>query len=154
MMELLQKNLSDAKLIAVVGIGNELRGDDAAGVLVAEELKESRRKKILAINGGPAPENFTGEIIRAKPTHVVFVDATWMELPPGEIRVVAPEAIDNASFSTHTLPVNVLISYLVQSIGCKVLTIGIQPLQTEFAAPMTREVKRAALDVARMLCAL
>jgi len=127
-----------------------LRGDDAAGVFVARAMPR-RGKKLLGIEGGSAPENFTGPIIRARPTHVVIVDAAWMGQEPGEIRVIEAASVDGASFSTHTLPASVLIDYLRRSIGCEAVTVGIEPLQTEYAAPMTPAVARAVKLLASML---
>ena len=43
---ILKKKLKDAKKIAVLGIGSALRSDDAAGLLVAEELKKIKNPKI------------------------------------------------------------------------------------------------------------
>ena len=150
LLQLLQRSLHKATKVVVLGIGNELRGDDAAGVLVARALLRTGGK-LTSIEGGSAPENFTGVIVKAKPSHVVLVDAARMELEPGAIRIVAPQSIDGASFSTHTLPAGVLISYLTQSIGCEVITIGIQPRQTEFGTAVAPEVLRAVSQLAGAL---
>ena len=110
-----------------------------------------KNKRLIAIEGGSAPENFTGVIIKARPSHVVLVDAARMDLEPGAIRMVAPRSIDGASFSTHTLPAGVLISYLKHSIECDVITIGIQPKQTEFGTTVAPEVTKAVARVAKAL---
>lgn len=150
LLQLLRRSLHKATKVVVLGIGNELRGDDAAGVLVARALLKKRRT-LVVIEGGSAPENFTGVIIKAKPSHVVLVDAAHMELEPGAIRIVAPQSIDGASFSTHTLPAGVIISYLKRSIECEVITIGIQPKQTEFGTTVAPEVTMAVARVAKAL---
>ena len=134
----------------MLGIGNELRGDDAAGVLVAR-LLSSKGKKLISIEGGSAPENFTGVIIKAAPSHVVIVDSAWMELEPGSIRMIEARSIDGASFSTHTLPAGVLISYLKRSIECEVITMGIEPKSTEFGARISPEVKKAVRKLAEAI---
>jgi Ni,Fe-hydrogenase maturation factor len=48
------------------------------------------------------------------------------------------------SFSTHILPLKILVDYLVEVTGCAVTVIGIQPKLLEFAYPMTNAVKAAA----------
>lgn len=131
-------------------MGNELRGDDAAGLIVAR-LLPSKGKRLFAVEGGTAPENFTGVIIREIPSHVVIVDSAWMNLEPGSVRMIATKSIDGASFSTHTLPAGVIISYLEKSIGCETITMGIQPGSTEFGAKMTPAVKKAATELAKAI---
>ena len=57
--------------IAVLGIGNDLRGDDGVGSLVARSLRE--RFPDAAFDGGQAPENQAGPLRRARPDTVVAI---------------------------------------------------------------------------------
>jgi len=55
----------------------EMRGDDAAGIEVVRRLRHKlKSSKVLLVEGGVAPENFTSNIRRFKPSHVIFIDAT------------------------------------------------------------------------------
>src|SRR5512139_3912125 len=76
--------------IAIVGVGNFERSDDAAGILVARGLLYGRHgalpEHILVIDAGHAPENSTGELRRFGPQGVLFVDAAEMGEVPGTIR--------------------------------------------------------------------
>jgi hypothetical protein len=60
--------------VAVMGIGHELQGDDAAGVLIARHLQSllgpSEERLILCV--GPAPENCTGALRRFEPDLVLW----------------------------------------------------------------------------------
>jgi hydrogenase 3 maturation protease len=135
--------------VALVGIGNELRGDDAAGVLVARRLYRqlSRQiaipKNLLIIDAGTAPENCTGAVRRFAPGQVVLVDAMDWGGEPGGILWADGSDTRGWSGSTHTLPLSVLAAYLEAELGCVVTIAGIQPACLDFTAPLSSAVDRA-----------
>ncbi|MCM8761101.1 MAG: hypothetical protein NC933_03075 [Candidatus Omnitrophica bacterium] len=49
------------------------------------------------------------------------------------------------------MPAKVLIDYLVKSVGCAAIIIGIQPKSLEFGKPLSRIAERAAERVAKIL---
>jgi len=138
---------------AVVGVGNELNADDGVGVRVVRELgrRLPARPDVLLIEAGAAPENFTGALRRFRPTTVVIVDAAAMGDEPGTIRWLDWRASDGLSASTHTLPPSVLSTFLIESIGCDVLLLGVQPASVEFGEPMSAAVEAATGEAARRL---
>jgi hydrogenase maturation protease HycI len=157
----LKTNLRSADRIAILGIGSDLRGDDAAGVLVARKLAHAlatSRSRAAAFDGGTAPENLTGEIIRfirsggADSTgHIVLVDAADMKLKPGALCLLVPRQILGMSFSTHQLPLSVLTDYLQQSLGCAITIIAIQPDRTGFGDPICPAITAAVTHVVAAL---
>ncbi len=141
----LSESIRPGRKYAVMGIGSELRSDDAAGMHVAKILGETARDSgVLVIQGSTAPENFTGVIKRYRPDKLFLVDAAMMGSPPGEIGVVPAGDIGGISFSTHMLPLPILLNYLKLEIGCEVVFIGIQPKCTDQGLSMCGEVKSAA----------
>lgn len=139
--------------LAVLGIGHELYGDDAVGVWVAGELGALAPNggNLLAVQGGSAPENFTGTLRRFGPDLVLMVDAALMHLEPGKTGWLSWQETSGFSASTHTLPLNILASYLTAELDCEVDLLGIQPAQTEVGAPLSPEVQQAAEGVARSI---
>ena len=152
---LLSHSLKKARRVAVLGVGSDLRGDDAAGVLAAQRLargRNSSRKVALGIFiGWTAPENLTGEIKRFKPTHLIIIDAIDAGQKPGTILFLEPEVVGGASFSTHTLPARILADYLTSSTRCKVLIVGIQPRNVAFGTSASKTVRGSALYVANAI---
>jgi hydrogenase 3 maturation protease len=144
----LKKKLKSAKKIAVLGIGSVLRSDDAAGILVAEELKKIKIPKLKVFFGSTAPENLTGEIIKYKPTHIVIVDSVDMDQKPGSILLIDPRVVDGVSFSTHMLPVKMIVDYFLESLKCEIIIIGIQPNSLEFGETVSEEVKKSTKQIA------
>lgn len=134
-----------------MGVGNEFNGDDAAGVMIVRRLRRSLagRANLLLVEGGVAPENQTGALRNFAPEIVVLLDAGNFGAPTGTVTMLAWQALEGFSGSTHTLPPTVLARYLVETLGCQVFVIAIQAGQTEFDRPMSPEVRRAVGAVAR-----
>jgi len=139
--------------IAVIGIGNQFNGDDAAGVLVVRTLQKKLNQSdhLLLIEGGTAPENVTGRLRRFRPQVVVMVDSAEMGRSAGSVMLVEVEALDGLSASTHTLPPSVLAEFLQRELGCRVVLLGIQPETLEFDAPLSVPVKKAVIHISRAL---
>ena len=165
--------------VALVGIGNELYGDDAAGVLLARALKRearreaaerrqqteydrrqsvgpppsavSRPRSFLVLDAGCAPENVTGTLRRFGPDLVVLADAAQMGEAPGTVRWLVPSEAVGLSASTHTLPLHVLARYLEAELGCAVALLAIQPAQSELGAPLSPAVAKTIACICRGL---
>lgn len=135
--------------IAVVGIGHELRGDDAVGVWVARGLKPllSAHAHLLVLDAGHVPENQTSTLRRFAPDLVLLVDAATLDAPAGTIRYLAWQDTSGLSASTHTLPLYLLAYYLTHELGCEVTLIGIQPANLDFSEGLSSEVQQAAEQI-------
>ena len=131
--------------LAVVGIGNELRGDDSAGLLLARAIQQhpGRNGRLMAVEACSAPENFVGTLCRFHPDLVLMVDAARMEEQPGEIRWLDWKNVRGLKLSTHTLPLNIFASYLIAEMGCEVALLGIQLADTTFDSPPCPAVLKA-----------
>ena len=141
--------------VAVVGVGNTLRGDDGAGILVVRALAERLQgaPDVLLIDGSTAPENFTGPLRRFRPDLVIEIDAAHLQQPPGTVAWVDWRDADGMSASTHTLPPSVLAGFLLADIGCRVSLLGIQPATLEMGDGMSPEVASAVGRLAEQIVA-
>lgn len=130
--------------MAIVGIGQELRGDDAAGLEVARRLRlpAAARKDLLVIEAGAAPEAFTGPLRSFKPELVVLVDAARMGTYPGSVLYLDWREVSAYQGSTHSLPLSTLARYLETEIGCEVWLLGIEPAHTDFDRPLSPSAAR------------
>lgn len=147
----LKEKLNGSQKVVVLGIGSELRGDDSAGILVAKKLEKEKLPGLTVLIGGTAPENMTGEIKRLRPSHLIIVDAADMKETPGTIRLVDPDEVGGYSFSTHSLPIKVLINYLLEYFPCKVTLIGIQPKNISFGNSLSPEIEDAVESVTQLI---
>ncbi|NDJ34465.1 MAG: hydrogenase 3 maturation endopeptidase HyCI [Chloroflexi bacterium] len=140
---------------AFVGIGNRLRGDDAAGPLVIDRLRAALLdgERFLLLDAGSAPENITGVLRRFAPDFVLLVDAADLGLAPGSWQLLDP-AVCTGLGSGHTMPLSALARYLRMELGCSVRLLGIQPDSTVFGEAVSTEVEQAVGDIGRWLAEL
>jgi hydrogenase 3 maturation protease len=137
----------------VLGIGNQLGGDDAAGTCVVDMLNQRRHRdkailptEITAIDAGTAPESYTSVIRQHRPDLLILVDAADMGLPPGARRTIPPEKISILSFSTHHMPLSMFVSYVKEFCG-KILLIGVQPERTEMGKHISKVVRKSVKEL-------
>ncbi|OYT33021.1 hydrogenase 3 maturation endopeptidase HyCI [Archaeoglobales archaeon ex4484_92] len=97
------------------------------------------------------PESYTGKIIRENPSHVVFIDAIHFEGKPGEIILADPEGTLGEAFSTHKMPLKLLVRYLKQHTKAKFILIGAQPKQTGLFVEMSEELRESAEGLVKIL---
>jgi hydrogenase 3 maturation protease len=148
----------------VLGVGNRLGGDDAAGTCVVDMLNPALRAlsagqhgakallpaEIVAIDAGTAPESYTSVIRQHRPDLLILVDAADMGLPPGALRTIAPEKISVVSFSTHHMPLSMLIAYVKEFCG-KILLVGVQPERTEAGSGISKAVRKCVKKLAETI---
>jgi hydrogenase 3 maturation protease len=141
----------------VLGIGNRLGGDDAAGICVVDMLNQRRHRaktlpsrEIMAIDTGTAPESYTSVIRQHRPDLLILVDAADMGLPPGALRTITPEKISILSFSTHHMPLSMFIAYVTEFCG-KVLLVGVQPERTETDSGISKAVRKSVKKLAEAI---
>jgi hydrogenase 3 maturation protease len=134
--------------VVILGIGNELRGDDAAGVMVARKLKKKfiNCSDVLSIEGAEAPENFTSVIRRFTPDLVILVDAGALGLKTGSIRWLSTDDI-SGGMGTHGLSLADFSRFLQNETGCQIGFLIIQAGANDFGAPINKKVKNAVQRV-------
>jgi hydrogenase maturation protease HycI len=139
--------------VALMGVGHELRGDDAAGVLVVRALQPhfAKSETILVVEGGHAPENQTGRLRRFAPDLVLLIDAAEMAEPAGTVRCLAWSETGGMDAFTHTLPLNLIAQYIRMELACDVALIGIQPAQLDFGADLSRPIQASVNSVVHTL---
>ncbi len=147
----LREELSGVRRLVVLGIGNELMGDDGAGALVARLLRyaEDRITKldITVYEAGTTPENFTGPIGRIRPDLVLMVDAADIGVEVGEVAWLEPESMGSMMHTTHNMPLSFLADYIRRTAGCRVAALGIQAGNIDLGAAVNPEVARACRKI-------
>ncbi len=138
--------------VVVLGVGNVLKGDDAAGPAVAEAL--AREFPGRAFDGGQAPENFAGPVRRAEPETIVIVDAADFGGEPGEVRVASAEDVGGLMMGTHAPPLSVFMSILKEETGADVYLLAVQAASMRLGDMMSPDVRTAVDGIILELTAI
>ncbi|MGI6216216.1 MAG: hydrogenase maturation peptidase HycI [Coriobacteriales bacterium] len=135
----------------VLTVGAVLRGDDAAGPMLAKMLQDEPVEGWDVIDGGQTPEDFTSVVRRSEPDLLLVVDAAAMGLPTGSIRrLTADDVVTDFLVTTHSLPISFLLNELEDCCG-QVVFLGIQPGQMEFFSALSPEVMASVEEIYGML---
>jgi len=127
--------------IQIWGVGNILSGDDAVGPIVSAQLG--------GIDCGTTPENYTSKLRANPPEILIIIDAADMGLKSGSVRILSFEEIGGLIFTSHGIPLSVLLEQYSATI--KIIFIGIQPKQTNLGEPLSAEVSAAAEFIVKKL---
>jgi hydrogenase 3 maturation protease len=136
--------------LAVIGVGQEFCGDDAAGIVIVRRLKEllaGERVPPLLLDAGSAPENLLGSVVRYQPDCILFIDAADMKIKAGSIRLLDECQVDGFGGSTHTLSLGMLARYLTNETGADVSVLAIQPQNLSFNRGISQPVLEAVEEV-------
>jgi hydrogenase 3 maturation protease len=148
----LEKWFAGAERVVVAGIGNSIRRDDFVGVKIIQVLKGKVSKNVCLIECETVPENFLQEIVDLKPSHVLLIDAAFIGLKPGEMRLVFPEQVaDFPAVTTHVLPLRIFCDYIKTMGETKIALLLIEPKTTEFGEGLTAPVKISGAKIAEIL---
>jgi len=132
----------------ILGIGNRLKQDDAAGSILAERLAD---KGMLSLDGGSTPENYSGVIKKENPDILIIIDVTAMSLKPGEFRRIPVEKIStDCEMNTHSLSPAYLMDYLAEHVG-KIIFIGIEPAVLDFGEELSPEIQVAINEIEEII---
>ncbi len=85
---------------------------------------------------------------------MIIIDAVEFDAAPGEMLIIDKEQIDTFNVSTHSMPISFIINYIEESIGCKIITIGIQPKQMNLVNKVSDEVKDSVNELIEIIIEL
>jgi hydrogenase 3 maturation protease len=149
--ERLKSWLSGAERVAVVGVGNLMRRDDAVGVEIVKLLHSKVSPNVILVEAETMPENYIDEIADFHPSHVLILDSGLIGVEPGNAKLLAPSENMKAPVSSHMLPLQVLCAYLEKAINVKILMLILQPKDTGIGEGLSNELTNAAKKTADFL---
>ena len=138
--------------VCVVGIGNRLKGDDAAGPELIDRI--AGRVHFHCLDAGVAPENYLEKIAGINPDTILLVDAMDFGGEAGACRLFATDQIMGGGLSSHALSLRMTCDYLQQRILAHVFILGIQPAQVKMNQPLSAVVSAGIEKLAAELTAL
>lgn len=131
----------------IIGCGNRQRGDDGAGILVAERLRELGIEADMRIGEAvDLVEAWKGA------DEVIVIDTVVTGAPSGTVRVWNGRhqvASIRNNTSTHTLGVAgaIELAYVLDQLPIRLRVYGIEGSRFELGAEISPQVQRAVAEV-------
>jgi hydrogenase 3 maturation protease len=129
----------------IVGVGNYLKRDDAAGLLIVDGLRERGASgPVVLMNVEEVPENYVYQIADLDCDHVIVVDAVESGGEIGSVifgRLLELEE-EAGDYSTHKLSL-AMTARILEGCGKKVWLLGIQVEDTDFGAGLSDRVNES-----------
>ena len=135
--------------VVIMGIGNPCRGDDAAGGLVARQIRDAPGVRV--IDAQDVPEDYLCLVVNHRPDTVVLIDSVDLDSAPGSIALLDKDQVAGYWPSTHRVPICLLMNYLERETNARIFLVAIQPRQTVFLEPMSEEVYASGVRIAEVL---
>lgn len=132
--------------ILIVGVGRRIRGDESAGLMIANELsKTNGNYRVLVVED--RPENYTEEIRHYNPTHILYLLATRSGGSPGDTRLLALE--EREQMGLHESPLTTLTHYMSTLLQIKTRLLLIEPktMMGEASKGMEAAAKMIAAEI-------
>jgi hydrogenase 3 maturation protease len=144
----LDKLFNNSGKILFIGIGSEIRGDEAEVKNIIEKISAAGIKNAGAIWTDTRPENFLNKIVEDSPSDVIFVQASKFGGVTGEIQIVELEDHDNKSL--HESPITTMSHYLKNKIGAKSCLLVIEPKHVSIG-DVSNEMKEASNKISNKI---
>lgn len=152
-IDMLGSAIAGCRRVAILGVGNELMGDDGVGVVAARRLSSMVSKpSILVLECGVAPEAFTSIILRFQPDLILILDAVDFGGSPGSVSILDISSLDRVSISTHKPSLTIMAKYLEMSgLKARILVLAIQPQFIGFHVGLSDKVEESTNLILRYL---
>lgn len=150
-------NRTEPFQIRILGLGNLMRTDDAAGMLAVRRLTEDGRlsHEIEVIEGGTLGLDLLHAVYGV--SHLLVLDAVDTGAVPGTVaKFVGQELSDlPTSKSVHLLGLSDLINVLrlMEALPMDIVLLGVQPESTDWGTTLTPAVEASQRDLVEIALA-
>lgn len=145
----LKEWLTGVKLLVVIGIGNELRSDDAAGLLVARILKRFNSEKFEAVECETSIEACMDYAFEKRPSHLLIIDAFRNG---GNLTILDPMDLESyVPVSTHEIPIPLLLEAFGKPLETNIKILGIGVEKFDFGREVSNECLKMVDEVVRVI---
>ena len=144
-------DLIEGRSVVLMGVGNELRGDDAFGVVFSERIEHEVPVKVFVCHD--LPEDYAVKAADLKPDIVIVLDAADFGSEPGDVRLIRAEDIPPTPGVTHRPSLEMMARFLELDAGAATWVLGVQPRMDRVAlgTEMSDEVAVAIEQLADLL---
>jgi len=127
--------------VAIMGIGNTLRGDDGFGVCLVKALEALQPLPGLGLFVcETTPENFVGPVTDFGPDTILMIDAAELGGEPGSVNLIGIDDVADSGMTTHNLSLGLLGKLLESATSATVVLLAVQPKRRSFGSDLSGEV--------------
>jgi len=130
-------------------MGNALMRDDGVGPALFSEMSSVPMEHLEAVNCETTPENWIARLRQSPPEVLLVADAADMGLPGGAIRKMSLADTGNISFSSHGIPLSLLLEPFRKDM--EITVIAVQPLERGFGEDLSATAAEAVRRLAQIL---
>lgn len=141
-------SLQNDGIILYVAIGNTLRGDDGVGAYIINKLNNAG---LNTFDAGEHPERILDVVPILNPKKVIIFDAANFDGTRGEIRLICEEDLSDDIFSTHRMPVQLIMRLVREDYKAEVYCIGIQVEDMGLKEGLSVNVQKTADDIYNLI---
>jgi hydrogenase 3 maturation protease len=143
---------SPTSKVALVGVGHPMRGDDFVGSFIVKDLmKKLRNSNVILFDAEDGIEWVTSKIAAFNLRHLILLDACQMNADPGEVALIRLAETSYPFFTTHGIPLKLLVSKLLPSVETSILAI--QPGRMGLNEHLSPEVLAVANGISNFVVA-
>lgn len=135
--------------VVLVGVGNPLRGDDAAGCHLARALVGEPGITVLECEDTPERELL--RITAGHPDTVVLADAVRLGAPAGAVAVLEAEALARYTATTHRVPLALVAGVIRHWCHARIVVLAIEPGDMDIGAGLSPAVQRTVTALAAVV---
>lgn len=151
---MLQDDLKDRLqgTVLLVGVGNELRGDDGFGPRMIQLLAGKVKAPLLDV--GEMPENHMSRILRQQAQSILVLDAANFHEAAGTATILEVEDMAGSSVSTHGMPLELFFNWVRNESQADVFALCVQPGNLSLGSGVSPEVERTTLVLSEIIIAV
>lgn len=127
--------------VVIIGIGNIMKGDDGVGPTFIKMIEDIN--DYICIDGGTAPENYAGKIVKENPDTVLLVDAVELDKEPGNYEILEENDILDTGFTTHDISPKLFMDFIRQGCDADIYMLAVQPESMKVGKPLSKEVEKS-----------
>ena len=135
----------NTKITLFVGIGNALKSDDAIGIYICKNIRQTNKIKTLIVESGI--EKFVGKINSIAPEVLILVDCTDFNKGQGFVDILPIEQIQDFTVNTHTISVKRISEFFKM----KTYLLGVQPENVKFGEVFSKSVLNSANELIKKI---
>ncbi|MBN1755852.1 hydrogenase maturation protease [bacterium] len=135
--------------VAIIGLGNPDRGDDALGIYIADNLKAAAPTMVFSELDG-IETHLYDLAYRYDLKTVIFIDAVDFGGLPGDIELFEPEYFPKSPVTSHQISLR-LMSAILRKENKDCCLLGIQPQTLNWGEPLSPPVLEAISTLTSLL---